>query len=85
MASNSKWPPPIVPKNSLAKIAMTVPAPRGTEPCACMTVTQMAGICANFNFNVEDQCTCFCFQFNAFQTTLYSDKMALVVLKAIDP
>jgi hypothetical protein len=46
-------------------------------------VTQMAGFCANLNFNVEDQCTCFCFQFNSFQTTLYSAKIAHVVLKIV--
>jgi hypothetical protein len=75
----------MVPKKSSAKTAMTVPAPRGTEPCACKTVTQMAGFWASFNFNVEDQCTCFCFQFNAFQTTLYSAKIAYVDLNTVDP
>ena len=57
MASNSRCPPPMVPKKVSSKTAMTVPAPLGTEPCACRTVIQMAAPWVNFSTKAFFQCT----------------------------
>ena len=42
MASNSRWPPPIVPNVACSATIIAVPAARGVEPDACAIVTSTA-------------------------------------------